>query len=52
MVEIDRSAAKAINFGQIYGEGIARLCHDLGISREKGEEIVRKYHGACRSCGH
>ena len=44
MIERDRTIAKGVNFGLIYGEGIARLCHDLGISREEGEELLRKYH--------
>lgn len=44
MIKRDRTMAKGVNFGLIYGEGIARLCHELGISREEGEELLRKYH--------
>jgi DNA polymerase I-like protein with 3'-5' exonuclease and polymerase domains len=44
MTGLDRSAAKTVNFGLAYGEGTARLCHDLGLSREEGEELLRKYH--------
>jgi DNA polymerase-1 len=44
MTGLDRNAAKAVNFGLAYGEGTARLCHDLGLSREKGEELLEKYH--------
>jgi DNA polymerase I-like protein with 3'-5' exonuclease and polymerase domains len=44
MIERDRTIAKGVNFGLIYGEGIARLCHELGIPREEGEELLQKYH--------
>lgn len=44
MTGLDRAAAKTINFGLAYGEGIAKLCHDLGLSREEGEQLLRDYH--------
>jgi DNA polymerase I-like protein with 3'-5' exonuclease and polymerase domains len=42
----DRRTAKPVNFGVIYGAGAARLCQELGIPREEGEELLRRYH-AC-----
>jgi DNA polymerase-1 len=44
MTGLERGAAKAVNFGLAYGEGTARLCRDLGLSREEGEELLEKYH--------
>jgi DNA polymerase I-like protein with 3'-5' exonuclease and polymerase domains len=44
MVGLDRGAAKTINFGLAYGEGVAKLCHDLGLERAAGEEIIDEYH--------
>jgi DNA polymerase I len=39
-----RPQAKTINFGLAYGEGVAKLCRDLGLSREEGERIIDQYH--------
>ena len=44
MTGLDRSAAKTVNFGLAYGEGVARLCASLGLSREKGEALLNEYH--------
>jgi DNA polymerase I-like protein with 3'-5' exonuclease and polymerase domains len=45
MIKRDRDeVAKRINFLLIYGGGLARLCHELGIPREEGEALVREYH--------
>lgn len=42
---ISRSFAKTINFGLIYGEGIVKLCGQLGMTLQQGEEFLRSYHG-------
>jgi DNA polymerase I-like protein with 3'-5' exonuclease and polymerase domains len=41
---LDRNAAKTVNFGLAYGEGVAKLCASLGLSREKGEALLKEYH--------
>lgn len=38
-----RSAAKAINFGLMYGMGAFRLGRDLHISREQAQEYIDRY---------
>ncbi len=38
-----RSAAKAINFGLMYGMGAFRLARDLQISRKKAQEYIDRY---------
>ncbi len=38
-----RTAAKAINFGIIYGMAAPRLARDLKISREKAKEYIDRY---------
>jgi len=40
-----RRAAKAVNFGLIYGKGAFSLARDLGISRWEAEEYIGKYLG-------
>src|SRR5262249_39397986 len=45
MIKRDRDeVAKRINFLLIYGGGLDRLCRELGIPREEGEELLREYH--------
>src|SRR5262245_4716645 len=44
MTSRDRSVAKTINFGIVYGMGTTSLCRELGVSLEEGEELLRKYH--------
>jgi DNA polymerase-1 len=44
MTGLDRYAAKTVNFGLAYGEGVAKLCASLGLSREKGETLLKEYH--------
>jgi DNA polymerase-1 len=41
-----RSAAKAINFGIIYGMTAFRLARDLGISRKTAEQFIADYFKA------
>ena len=38
-----RSAAKAINFGVIYGMGAMRLAAELGIPRAKASDYIERY---------
>ena len=38
-----RSAAKAINFGLIYGMGVNRLSRELGIPRDDAKEYIERY---------
>jgi DNA polymerase I-like protein with 3'-5' exonuclease and polymerase domains len=44
MAEIPRSQAKTINLGLFYGMGKAKLQAQLGVSKEKAEELLGKYH--------
>ena len=40
---LQRSNAKAVNFGIIYGKGAVSLGQDLGISRKEAEEYINAY---------
>lgn len=44
MIRLDRDAAKTVNFGIAYGEGVETLCRNLGLPREDGEELLEEYH--------
>ena len=44
MAEIPRSQAKVINLGLFYGMGKAKLQAQLGVSKEKTEELLGKYN--------
>jgi DNA polymerase I-like protein with 3'-5' exonuclease and polymerase domains len=44
MVGIERKPAKTINFGVVYGMGIAKLCFSLGLSLEEGKDVLNNYH--------
>ena len=44
MTGLDRYAAKTVNFGLAYGEGVAKLCASLGLSKENGETLLSEYH--------
>ncbi len=39
-----RSAAKAINFGLLYGMGVMRLARELGVPRATAREYHERYH--------
>jgi len=45
MAEIPRSQAKTINLGLFYGMGKNKLQAELGVSKDKAEELFRHYHG-------
>ena len=44
MADIPRSQAKTINLGLFYGMGKAKLQAELGVSKEKAEELFSIYH--------
>ena len=44
MADIPRGQAKTINLGLFYGMGKAKLQAQLGVSKEKAEELLEKYH--------
>lgn len=39
-----RSQAKAVNFGILYGQGAFGLAENLGISRKEAKSIIEAYH--------
>jgi DNA polymerase I-like protein with 3'-5' exonuclease and polymerase domains len=43
MAQITRTQAKTINLGLFYGMGKAKLGKELGISKDRAEELLRKY---------
>jgi DNA polymerase I-like protein with 3'-5' exonuclease and polymerase domains len=45
MAEIPRSQAKTINLGLFYGMGKAKLQAELGVTKEKAEDLFHTYHG-------
>lgn len=45
MVGIPRGDAKNLNFGMAYGQGLDLLCSILGVTKERGREILDTYHG-------
>ena len=45
MAEIKRTQAKTINLGLFYGMGKAKLQAELGVSKEKANELFNTYHG-------
>jgi len=44
MADIPRSQAKTINLGLFYGMGKNKLQAELGINKEKADELFRQYH--------
>ncbi len=45
MAEIPRLQAKTINLGLFYGMGKNKLQAELGVSKDKAEELFKQYHG-------
>jgi DNA polymerase I-like protein with 3'-5' exonuclease and polymerase domains len=44
MANIPRSQAKTINLGLFYGMGKAKLQGELGVTKEKADELFTQYH--------
>jgi len=44
MAEIPRSQAKTINLGLFYGMGKNKLQAELGISKDKSDDLFKQYH--------
>ena len=44
MAQIPRTQAKTINLGLFYGMGKGKLQSELGVSKEKAEELFQQYH--------
>ena len=44
MAQIPRSQAKTINLGLFYGMGKNKLQAELGVSKEKSDELFKQYH--------
>ena len=44
MADIPRDQAKTINLGLFYGMGKNKLQAELGVNKEKAEELFRQYH--------
>ena len=44
MAEIPRSQAKTINLGLFYGMGKNKLQAELGVSKDKAEDLFKQYH--------
>ena len=44
MAEIPRSQAKTINLGLFYGMGKNKLQAELGVNKDKSDELFRQYH--------
>ena len=45
MADIPRLQAKTINLGLFYGMGKAKLQAELGVSKQKAEDLFQLYHG-------
>ena len=45
MADIPRKQAKTINLGLFYGMGKNKLQAELGVNKEKAEELFKQYHG-------
>lgn len=44
MVGVDRTTAKRINFGVVYGMGVAKMAIELGIPEEQAQKVLRNYY--------
>jgi DNA polymerase I-like protein with 3'-5' exonuclease and polymerase domains len=41
-----RKQIKGVNLGIVYGMGLAKLCRQLGVSIQEGQEILSAYHAS------
>ena len=46
LANIDRKDAKTINLGLFYGMGKAKLQNELGVTKQKSDELFNQYHGS------
>jgi len=46
LANIDRKDAKTINLGLFYGMGKAKLQNELGVTKQKSDELFEQYHGS------
>jgi DNA polymerase I-like protein with 3'-5' exonuclease and polymerase domains len=46
LANIDRKDAKTINLGLFYGMGKAKLQNELGVTKQKADELFEQYHGS------
>ena len=44
MAHLSRDAAKTVNFGLAYGEGVNTLCTNLGLGTKEGMRLLSDYH--------
>jgi len=44
MADIPRSQAKTINLGLFYGMGKAKLMNELDLTKDKADELFKRYH--------
>ena len=44
MADIPRKQAKTINLGLFYGMGKNKLQAELGVSKDRANELFKKYH--------
>ena len=44
MADIPRSQAKTINLGLFYGMGKAKLMNELDLTKDKADDLFKKYH--------
>src|SRR5699024_1096526 len=43
-VHLDRKPTKNLNFGLIYGMGVAKMAASLGLSQQEGRQLFDSYH--------
>jgi DNA polymerase I-like protein with 3'-5' exonuclease and polymerase domains len=46
LANIDRKDAKTINLGLFYGMGKTKLQNELGVTKQKADELFNQYHGS------
>lgn len=44
MIGIERTPAKTINFGVLYGMGAAKMSKNLGVTLDEAKELTKQYH--------
>jgi len=46
LADIDRKDAKTINLGLFYGMGKVKLMNELGVTKDKADELFAQYHNS------